>query len=243
MPRIVYLDETGDHSLEKEDKDFPVFALVMMVCDEEAYRETLVPMVNRLKFDYFGHECVIIHSRDIRKAQGDFGFLTAPAARQPFYERINEIMLMPGYDLIATVIRKQDHRAKYGRNAANPYDLALTFALERLLPLLESEGQKQVYLIAEARGKKEDDELRLSFLNAVTYGTDYVSAERFRRIKFHLRFKPKAMNVVGTQLADLAAYPIARHVINPNRALPAYDLIKNRFYRGPGSIRGLKIFP
>ena len=61
MPRIVYLDETGDHSLENEDKDFPVFALVMMVCDQEAYKNVLVPMVNRLKFDYFGHECVIIH--------------------------------------------------------------------------------------------------------------------------------------------------------------------------------------
>ena len=48
--RVVYLDETGDHSLEREDKDFPVFALVMMVCDQDVYRDTLVPLVNRLKF-------------------------------------------------------------------------------------------------------------------------------------------------------------------------------------------------
>jgi hypothetical protein len=148
MPRVVYLDETGDHSLERDDPNFPVFALVMMVCDRTAYENTLVPMVNRLKFDYFGHECVIIHSRDIRKAQGDFGFLTDPAKRPPFYERINEIMSQPGYDLIASVIRKQDHKAKYGINAANPYDLALTFTLERLLPLLETEKQEEVYLIA-----------------------------------------------------------------------------------------------
>ena len=241
--RIVYLDETGDHSLEKEDENFPVFALLMMVCDQRAYEETLVPMVNRLKFDYFGHECVILHSRDIRKAQKDFGFLTDPTKRAPFYQRINDIMSMPGYDLVASVIRKQEHKAKYGRNATNPYDLALTFALERLLPLLEAEGQKEVYLIAEARGKREDDELRLSFLNTVTYGTDFVSAERFRRITFQLRFKPKAMNVVGTQLADLAAYPIARYVLNPDKPLPAYDVVKKRFYEGPGLVRGLKVFP
>ena len=79
-------------------------------------------------------------------------------------------MATPGYDLIATVIKKQEHKAKYGRHAANPYDLALTFALERLLPLLEEEGQTEVYLIAEGRGKREDDELRLSFLHTVTYG-------------------------------------------------------------------------
>lgn len=243
MTRIVYLDETGDHSLEKEDPTFPVFALVMMVCDQAAYENNLVPRVNRLKFDYFGHECVILHSRDIRKAQGDFDFLTDPSQRQPFYERINEIMSQPGYDLIAAVIRKQEHKAKYGRHATNPYDFALTLGMERLLPLLENKGQKEVYLIAEARGKREDDELRLSFLNIVTYGTDFVSLERFRKIKFHLRFKPKAMNVVGTQLADLAAYPIARYVINPAKPLPAYEIVRTRFYSGPGWISGLKIFP
>lgn len=243
MTRIVYLDETGDHSLEKEDKDFPVFALVMMVCDQSAYEQILVPMVNRLKFDCFGHECVIIHSRDIRKAQKEFGFLTDPQKRQPFYNRINEIMASPGYDLIASVIKKQEHKERYGMNAANPYDLALTFALERLLPLLEEEGQKEVHIVAEARGKNEENELRLSFLNTVTYGTTFNPAERFRRIKFHLLFKPKMMNVIGTQLADLAAYPIARYVINPHKPLPAYDVIKDRFYKGSGAIKGLKIFP
>lgn len=241
--RVVYLDETGDHSLEKEDKDFPVFALIMMVCDQEQYEDVLIPMVNRLKFDYFGHECVIIHSRDIRKGQGDFGFLTDPEKRQPFYERINEIMSVSGYDLIAAVIKKQEHKAKYGRHATNPYDLALTFAMERLLPLLENEGQTEVYLIAEARGKREDKDLRLAFLNIVTYGTDFISAERFKKITFHLRFKPKAMNVAGTQLADLAAYPIARHVIDPTRPMPAYEVVRKRFYKGPGWIYGLKIFP
>lgn len=48
-------------------------------------------MVNRLKFDYFGHECVIIHSRDICKTQKDFGFLTDALKRKEFYGRINEI--------------------------------------------------------------------------------------------------------------------------------------------------------
>jgi hypothetical protein len=243
MTRIVYLDEAGDHSLERDDPTFPVFALVMFVCEIDAYNNTLVPMVNRLKMDYFGHESVIIHSRDIRKAQGAFGFLTDPAERQPFYDRINNIMACQGYTLIASVIRKQQHKERYGMNAANPYDLSLTFALERLLPLLESEGQDQVYLVAEARGKREDNELRLTFLNTVTYGTEFIPAERFRQVNFHLVFQEKKVNVVGTQLADLAAYPIARHVIDPARNLPAYDVIKNRFYRGAGAIRGLKIFP
>jgi hypothetical protein len=40
-----------------------------------SYINQIVPRVNQLKFDVFGHEGVILHSRDIRKAQGDLAFL------------------------------------------------------------------------------------------------------------------------------------------------------------------------
>lgn len=138
---------------------------------------------------------------------------------------------------------KQVHKERCGQRAENPYDLALKFALERLLPLLEEAGQREVLLIAEARGKREDSELRLSFLKTVNDGTEYVSAERFRRVQFRLDFKPKAMNIIGTQMADLAAYPIARHVLDPSKPNPAYDVIKGKFFVGPGWVRGLKVFP
>ena len=97
MPLLVYLDETGDHSLEIVDREFPIFALVMLVCDQTVYSEKIIPAVYRLKMDYFGHEGVILHSRDIRKAVNDFSFLLNPQKRLPFYQRINEIMAMDGY--------------------------------------------------------------------------------------------------------------------------------------------------
>ena len=127
--------------------------------------------------------------------------------------------------------------------AENPYDLALTFVLERLLPFLEEASQTDVCIVAEARGKREDDELQLTFLRTISNGTSYVSADRFRRIRFRLVFKAKSMNVVGTQMADLAAYPIARHVLNPSARNPAWDCIQGKFYRGYGNVRGLKVFP
>jgi len=243
MPVVVYLDETGDHSLELVDKDFPLFAVVLLICEQSEYIQRITPTVYQLKMDYFGHEAVVLHSRDIRKAQGDFGFLTDPLKRQPFYERINKLMSESEYKLIASVIRKQLHKERYGMWAENPYDLALKFALERLLPLLEGSGQDEVDIVAEARGKREDNELKLSFLRIVNYGTEYNPADRFKRIQFRLHFKPKAMNIIGTQMADLAAYPIARHVLNPKRPNPAYDCIAGKFYRGSGWVRGLKIFP
>jgi len=243
MPLLVYLDETGDHSLEIVDKEFPIFALVMLVCDQTVYAEKIIPTVYRFKMDYFGHEGVILHSRDIRKAVNDFSFLLNPQKRPTFYHRINEIMAMDGYTLIASVIRKQMHKDRYGLLANNPYDLALTFAMERLLPLLEDRGEREVKILAEARGKREDDQLHLSFLRILTEGTSYVPADRFRNIKFQLLFKPKIMNIVGIQMADLAAYPIARFVLDPKKPNPAYGIIEKKFYRGKGLIRGLKVFP
>lgn len=243
MPVVAYLDETGDHSLELVDRDFPIFVLVMLICDVDKYTCQIVPAFYQLKIDLFGHEGIIFHSRDIRKAQGDFGFLTNPVQRQAFYDRLNALMASCDYTLIVTAIRKQRHKDLYGQKARNPYDLALKFALERLLPLLEGLGQTGLQLTAEARGKREDDELRLSFLEVVNYGTEYIPSERFRRIRFSLKFVPKARNIIGTQMADLAGYPIARHVLNPGKPNPAYEVIRGKFYQGPGWVRGLKVFP
>ena len=147
------------------------------------------------------------------------------------------------YTLIASAIRKQLHKERYGVNADNPYDLALMFSLERLLPLLEEKRQNKIQLIAESRGKKEDDELMLSFLRVVNQGTGFNKAERFKKIDFRLKFVPKIMNVIGTQLADLAAYPIARYVLHPQKPNPAYEVLKKKFYKGRGWVQGLKIFP
>ncbi len=140
------------------------------------------------------------------------------------------------YRLIAAFIRKQRHKDRYGDRATHPYELALTFALERLLWLLESEEQSDVQIVAESRGHREDDELRLSFLQVLNDGTDYVSPERFKRIKFRLDFRKKGSNLIGTQIADLAAYPIARYIIDKNKDNPAYEIVRKKFH-------SLKVFP
>ncbi len=193
--------------------------------------------------DFFGHEGVILRSYDIRKQKGLYAFLSNSLQRNEFYTRINEIMGLDKYTLIASMIRKQHHKDKYGESAINPYNLAMEFALERLLPLLEKAGQKEVYVIAEARGKKEDDQLSLSFYRFVSEGNEYISADRIKCIQFRLTFRTKEMNIIGMQMADLAAYPTARHVMDASKLNPAYDIIRPRFYVGSGLVRGLKVFP
>lgn len=243
MPLIVYLDETGDHSLSHIDKDFPIFVLTMFVVDSDEYIHNVVPLVNRLKFDYFGHEGVILHSRDIRKAQNDFRFLQLADARQPFYARLNAVLGTSKYEIIAVAIRKAAHKRTYGASSEDPYDFALKQAMERLMPVIDRTAQMKVTILAEARGKNEDNALRLSFLQLTTAGTEQITADRFRDINWRLTFVPKAMNIVGHQLADLIGYPIARHVIDPGKPNPAFEVIQAKFCAGVGLSHGLVILP
>lgn len=243
MSVIVFLDEAGNLNLDIHDENFPLFAVSMFVCNATDYTRSIVPAVLEFKIKHFGHEAVILHSRDIRKAQKDFGFLTDRERRNAFLEELTALMRDSNYRWITTVIRKQRHRELYGAAAQNPYDLAVTFCLERLLPLLEEEKQSEVCVVAEARGKREDKELELCFLRTVSNGTNYVSADRFRAVKFTLKFAEKTMNVIGNQMADLIVYPIARHVLDPTKANLPYEVVAPKVYRGPGAVQGLKVFP
>ena len=61
------------------------------------------------------------------------------------------------------------------------------------------------------------------------------------------KFIDKSENNIGTQIVDLAAYPIATKIIFPERANLAFEIIEDKIYRQfPGSDYigyGLKVFP
>ena len=152
---MVFLDEAGDHSLDPVDKDFPVFVLVFLLCEQTDYTNVIIPAFTRFKIDHFGHDGAILHSRDIRKALGDFSFLQVPERREAFHADLNRLMREAPFELIAIAIRKDVHKQRYGSSSRNPYDLALEFGMERLKAYLDELGQRHVTLLAEARGKNE----------------------------------------------------------------------------------------
>jgi hypothetical protein len=215
----------------------------MLVFDTEHYIGSVVPAVYRLKHATWGHEAIILHSRDIRKAQGACWFLRHRDRRSAFYERINTLMRSADVRVFAVVVRKTAHRALHASRARNPYDLALRMACERLLDVLDETDQRQLTLVAEARGKQEDNQLRHAIRRLQERGTSTCPAARFRSADFGLTFVPKAMNVIGTQLADLVAYPVARYVLHPERANPAFDAVEPKLVRRSGERVGLAIYP
>lgn len=239
---IAFFDECGDHSLEKIDRDFPLFVLSTVIVERTVYQGQVVPALARLKMRFWNHEGVNLHSREIRKALGDFAFMQVPAKRTAVLEALSETIRGLPITLFITAIQKQEHKERYGMAATNPYDLALTLTFERVLHFLDGVNETELPVVAEARGKSEDNELEAAFYRLMTHGTGYISAERFQRLKCPITFRRKTDNIAGLQLADLCAHPAARRVLNPGQLNQAWDAVADRLYKR-GSVTGWKVFP
>ncbi len=228
--------------MEKIDNDFPLFVLSTVIVERLEYIEKIVPAFARLKLQFWSHEGVNLHSRDIRKAHGDFAFLQVAAQRQVFLKALSEMMATLPFTLFITAIHKDTHKIRYGSQATNPYDLALTYTFERILHFLEGHNETDLPVTAEARGKNEDNALAAAFYRMMTQGTRYNSAQRFQALQCPLTFRRKTDNIAGTQIADLCAHPAARKLLNPGQINQAYDLIESHLYRRD-NVSGWKSFP
>ncbi|TLU53617.1 MAG: DUF3800 domain-containing protein [Chlorobium sp.] len=213
------------------DCAFPVFALVFCVINKQEYFSKLVPVVQKLKFDFWGHDQVILHEHDIRKEKGYFAELrTSKAKRELFMEQLSVIMADAPVQIITAIIDKQKLLSKYA-DPFNPYELALRFCMERALSYLIRQGEegKQVHVLLESRGKKENAELELEFRRICDNECRWqYSKVDFQKIKFEHLFVEKASNSTGLQIADLVARPIALQYLRPDQPNRAYDIVKEK---------------
>lgn len=244
MKYFLFLDESGDHGLVNVDPGFPVFVLCGVLIEEVEYfhfRDKL----NSLKNEFWGNKTVILHSRDIRKCDKEFSILLDLELKKKFYEKLNNLLLETSFVIICSAIRKEYHIKRYGRLNNNVYEIALSFIVERSVFFLDTlnEDKLNVQVVIEKRGKKEDQELNRHFQRIKSQGTYFVNSARIETNGFGFHFRNKKDNINGLQLADLIAYPVARFVIDPERANPAFDLIEAKFYKRSGKRFGLKIFP
>ena len=230
---IVYVDESGDHSLTSIDSQFPVFALSFCVVRKYDYVTSIVPTMQAFKFRYWGHDFVILHEHEIRKSKNDFAFLlTDRDLRSAFYNDLNSMMEDAPIAIIASVIDKFRHSERYSAPLdPNPYDVALQFCMERLITLLTSVDQagKHVHIVFERRGNKEDKALHDTFMRILSNDTEI--NERvvdFSTMKFTAHFVPKSINSTGLQLADLTARPIALKCLRPLQRNRAYEIITSK---------------
>jgi hypothetical protein len=249
-PDILYhffLDETGDHGLTFVDDNFPIFLLAGCLFESKEY-EIIQRKIDELKNEFFNSDKVILHSREIRKCEGSFQIFFDLDIKKRFYERLNRIISEAKFTIISAAINKQKYIERYGKIAHNPYAICLSYILERLVFCIDdfSNGQSKVSIAIEKRGMKEDNLLLAHYNEIISRGTFYIQSERFEKRVSNFSMLAKKDNVNGLQLADLCAYPIARHILSPEEPYIPFSILKNKLYcnyNGKFDGYGLKIFP
>lgn len=242
---LVFLDETGDHSLQHIDKQYPIFALGALFCETDTYIKEINPLFDELKYNFFNKRHVILHSTDIRNSRKDFKILMNPNIRKLFFEELNKLIKETRFYFIISLIDKQAHSTQY-IDPDNPYELTLSFIMERAFYLIHKNyPSAKCRFIAESRDKKENENLKQSFEKYKRNGTNYVSAEELSFIT-ELDFVPKNENETGHQIVDLCLYPLARTYLTGkcHQSLPYFY---NKIYKNPDTKSpigyGIKIFP
>lgn len=238
---IIFADESGSPVLENPDPTFPVFVLNCVLVAKDVYATTVVPRLQKLKFEAVGHDQLILHERDIRRAQNAFAFLQRdPVVRERFLEQVNAVVEGADVTVAAAVIHKVKLAQRYA-NPWSPYELGLQFCLETLLDRLIQLGQagRTIHVIFEARGKREDRELELFFRqmtsNQNRWGYRKVD---FMQMQWEPLFVDKRSNSSGLQLADLMARPIGLAALRPAQPNRAYEVLRPKLALG-----GMKVFP
>lgn len=242
----LFLDETGDHGLSFVDKNFPLFLLAGCLFENAELTKT-EKEINDFKIEFFGTTEIILHSRSIRKCEGVFQILFDLEVKKNFYERLNKIISEVNFTIIGSGVNKEDHIKKYGKGAKDPYTLSLSFIMERLIFCLDNKGTNTtVDIKIEKRGKTEDQQLLNQYNKILDKGTYYVSSERFKNRISNFESFFKKDNIIGLQIADLCAYPLARHILNSKQPYPPFDIIKAKIYcdgKGNYDGYGFKVFP
>ena len=244
---VVYVDESGDHGMQTLDANYPVFVLAFCIFQKRYYCETVVPALEKFKFNHFGHDLVVLHEHEIRKEKGNFNFFLSREHKHDFLNELTGIIDQSKFILVSCVIDKTELKNKWG-TVNNPYHLALGFCLETLYEFLQEKKQEKAltHVVVECRGKKEDNELELEFRRMCDGDNKYDT-----RLPFNIIFADKKVNSSGLQLADLVARPIGMHVLRPEQENRAFDVLKNKFYCSGGRDHvgqgfenwGLKIYP
>ncbi len=245
MRYYLYIDECGDQNLANFDEQFPIFTLCGIIVSEEK-KEWLEKQIQTLKQEFWGNQYTILHSRDIRKCQRGFEILFDLDVKKRFYEQVNAILgAKDVYTIVACCILKEPYIRNYGK-LNDVYAQSLSFVLERTVFYLDSvkgEDEIELHTIVEMRGKKEDNALRLYYGQLLDKGTYWVRSERLKEYAKAFTMLPKKANVIGLQVADLIAYPVTRHILDPNEPNMAYDIIKDNIFVEDGKQRGIKIVP
>ncbi len=239
---LVFVDESGDHSLTSIDSIYSVFVLAFVIVTKSDYVGRITPGLQNFKMRYWGHDEIVLHEHEIRKPRDAFSFLMHKRVREDFIEELSGLMVVLPATIIAVVIDKPAFAHLHSPDA-RAYDHAMEAGLNAVYQHLADVGQaeRNTPIIVERRGRREDFDLELAFRRFCDIGYAHGCL-----LPLELVMVPKTANSAGLQLADLVARPIGIHHLRPSQTNRAFDIIQGKLRRTPQGIArdlGLILIP
>lgn len=223
---IVYVDESGDHSLASINPRYPLFVLSFCIIRKDIYARSISPAFRMLKFSVFGHDMVIFHEHEIRKKLGSFSTL-GKLQREFLLESLSNLIAQSDF-IIAPIIIDKLALKRYGLDLPHVYHLAMRLGLEQVYKFFSSKEQKDLksHIIFEARGRMEDLALEVEFRRVCDCQNFFK-----KPLPFEIILADKKTNAIGLQLADMVARPIGLSVLRPDQPNRTFEALQEKIYR------------
>lgn len=214
----IFIDESGNPDMKSsEDHNQRFLSLTGAIFDLKDIDNTLNIPFENFKNTYFSNQPdkpIILHRNEIVRRQGNFEVLKDVSIESNFNNDLLRLLKDLEYTVITVVIDKSEHLKKYSSWHYHPYHYCLMVLLERFILFLEEKKAKGDVMI-EARGAKEDNELKKIYGNLYEKGTKFVDYGKFKNhlTSKRLKVKPKKSNISGLQIADLLAHPSRKEIL------------------------------
>lgn len=213
----LYIDESGTHKFSKsEDISQRYLALVGIIISEEEIKKSIQPKIRCIRelFKFDIDETPILHREDIIASKGNFSRLNEPKLKNNFEDMFFKLVEDSEYVICCVTLDKKTHFEKY-LYPRHPYHYSLHLMLERYVLFLEEvDGIGDV--MAEARGKKEDNALSDSYFKFYEDGTDFTTKRtiKLRLTSSKIKIKNKKSHIEGLEFADLLSLPCKFDTLN-----------------------------
>lgn len=246
----LYIDESGTHGYsDTEDIAHRYLGLTGFIISEKSNIESLQPRLLKLKRIVAADpdELPVLHREDIVNKRGVFSKLNDKIIEKQFNENFLSLLKDMEYAICAVVLDKKAHLERYQKSAFHPYHYCINVLLERYVFYLQENGFIGDVL-AEARGKKEDQALKEEYRLFYEGGTYFCKSSYIQRFltSKEIKIKPKNKMFAGLEFADLISLATKLDTLNcygklpnltPNFCKIIVQHIQNKYRSSPTSGR------
>ena len=217
---IVFVDESGTPVTHKPDPGFPIFSLQFVLVRKEDYSRQVVPDLIAFKLKHHGSDSTILHGKKIDAKEGDFRMLQDNRVFEEYVSDLDGIIGAAQVELFSAYFLHFEVAALESLTV-HPYAYFMHVLLNEIEERIASAGSRTVCRVVVESRKASDAEMKAAY-------EAYTVAFRSDRVEFELEFAEKSRNVIGLQLADLVAKPIAKFCLDPARSNQEWPTVSTK---------------